>query len=51
MLIAVPFVVWVMIPYFEGVPGGIRRVCFVDGASRMTCFLRIMLPLSLPGIM
>ena len=49
MLIAVPFVVWVMIPYFEGVP--VEESALIDGASRMTCFLRIMLPLSLPGIM
>lgn len=51
MLIAVPFVVWVMIPYFEGVPVELEESALIDGASRMTCFLRIMLPLSLPGIM
>ena len=51
ILIAVPFVVWVMIPYFEGVPVELEESALIDGASRMTCFLRIMLPLSLPGIM
>ena len=51
MLIAVPFVVWVMIPYFEGVPVELEESALIDGASRMTCFLKIMLPLSLPGIM
>lgn len=51
MLIAVPFVVWVMIPYFEGVPVELEESALIDGASRMTCLLRIMLPLSLPGIM
>lgn len=50
MLIAVPFVVWVMIPYFEGVPVELEESALIDGASRMTCFLKIMLPLSRPGI-
>ena len=51
MLISVPFVVWVMIPYFESVPKELEESALIDGASRTRCFFSVMLPLSLPGIM
>lgn len=49
MLIGLPMIVWIMIPFFEKLPAALEEAALVDGASRMQAFLRIMLPLSLPG--
>lgn len=50
MLIGLPLIVWIMIPYFEKLPGDLEESAMVDGCSRMQAFLRIMLPLSVPGL-
>lgn len=50
MLIGLPMVVWVMIPYFEKLPRGLEESAMVDGATRLQAFLRIMLPLAVPGL-
>lgn len=50
MLIGVPFVVWVMIPYFQSIPKELLDSALIDGASQFGLFARIMLPLSVPGI-
>jgi len=44
------FVVWMMRSYFKDVPQEMEEAALVDGASRFTAFLRVALPLSVPGI-
>jgi ABC-type glycerol-3-phosphate transport system permease component len=44
------FVVWMMRSYFADVPKEMEEAAYVDGASRFTAFLRVALPLSVPGI-
>ena len=44
------FVVWMMRSYFQDVPQEMEEAALVDGASHLDAFLRIALPLSLPGI-
>jgi multiple sugar transport system permease protein len=44
------FVVWMMRSYFKDVPQEMEEAALVDGASRFTAFLRVALPLSIPGI-
>jgi multiple sugar transport system permease protein len=44
------FVVWMMRSYFADVPKEMEEAALVDGASHFTAFLRVALPLSIPGI-
>ena len=50
MLIALPIVVWIMSTYFSAIPRELEESAMVDGATRQYAFLRIILPLSGPGI-
>ncbi|MGI8476653.1 MAG: carbohydrate ABC transporter permease [Thermomicrobiales bacterium] len=45
-----PFVIWMMRSYFEGVPAELEESAMVDGSTRLGVFLRITLPLSFPGL-
>ena len=51
MIIALPFIVWVMIPYFESIPKELEEAAFIDGVTRFGAFIKIAIPLSVPGIM
>lgn len=44
------FVVWMMRSYFADVPKEMEEAALVDGASKFTAFIKIALPLSIPGI-
>ena len=44
------FVVWMMRSYFQDVPQEMEEAALVDGASHFQAFLKIALPLSVPGI-
>lgn len=46
----VPFSVWLMITYFQDLPRELEEAAAVDGASRLTTFLRIMVPQVRGGI-
>lgn len=50
MLVGLPFIVWVMIPFFEAIPSELDEAARVDGGSILGTFLRIILPISGPGI-
>jgi trehalose/maltose transport system permease protein len=50
MLFALPFTVWVLRGFFQGLPKELEEAAYVDGASPFTTFWRIMLPLALPGL-
>lgn len=45
-----PFVIWLMRSYFDGVPFELEESAMVDGSTRLGVFLKIALPLSLPGL-
>lgn len=44
------FAVWMIQSYFATIPKDLEEASWMDGAGRFTSFLRIFLPLSLPGI-
>ncbi|MBP8973885.1 MAG: carbohydrate ABC transporter permease [Anaerolineae bacterium] len=46
----IPFAVWIMRDFFDGLPVDLEESARVDGASRWTAFVRIVLPLSAPGL-
>ena len=50
MLVAVPFIIWIMVPHFENLPQDLEQAAMIDGCSQNMIFIRIMLPLSTPGI-
>jgi len=45
-----PFSCWLMIGFFRGIPGEIGEAARVDGCSWASVFWRIVMPLSLPGL-
>jgi multiple sugar transport system permease protein len=50
MLVGLPFVTWVMIAFFEGLPVDLEQAAQVDGTTAIGAFFRVALPLSTPGI-
>lgn len=50
MLVTMPFIIWVMIPFFEGLPQELEESARVDGCTTTGAFIRILLPISWPGI-
>jgi len=47
---SIPFVVWIMAGYFQTVPRELEEAARIDGASRFQAFLRVALPLAVPGL-
>jgi ABC-type glycerol-3-phosphate transport system permease component len=46
----IPFAVWLLRSFFLNIPKGIEDAGLVDGCSRMQVLLRIVLPISGPGL-
>ena len=49
MAILVPLATWMLKGYFDGIPRELDEAAFVDGCSRFQAFLRVLLPVSVPG--
>lgn len=47
---SVPYAVWMLVGFFKTVPLGIEEAARVDGANKVQTFVRIVLPLVMPGI-
>lgn len=47
---ALPFVIWLMLGFFQDMPDDIEKAAIVDGCSLWQRFIQIVLPLGLPGI-
>ena len=45
---ALPFCVWMLSAYFQHLPREIEEAALIEGASRVTAFFRIILPMSRP---
>lgn len=50
MLVGLPYIVWIMVPYFENIPIELEESARVDGCTIQQAFFRIVLPISGPGI-
>ncbi len=48
--ITIPFSIWLLKSFLDEMPVELEEAALVDGASRLQAFLRITLPLALPGI-
>ena len=45
-----PFCTWLLLGYFRSVPLELEEAALVDGCSRMSALVRIILPISLPAL-
>jgi multiple sugar transport system permease protein len=46
-----PFVVWILIGFFQGIPRELEDAARVDGANAFQAFRQVILPVSLPGLL
>lgn len=47
---SVPFATWMMISYFNAIPRSLDEAAMVDGCSAIGAMFRVVLPLTLPGV-
>jgi multiple sugar transport system permease protein len=47
----VPFSIWLLMGFFKTIPPELEDAALVDGASRLTALVRVVFPLSVPGIL
>jgi multiple sugar transport system permease protein len=45
-----PFLSWILMGFFEGVPGDLEGAALIDGATPWGAFWRVVIPVSLPGL-
>jgi multiple sugar transport system permease protein len=45
-----PFVVWILAGFFQGLPVEVEEAALVDGATRMQILLRVVVPMAAPGL-
>jgi len=48
--LASPFCTWLLVSFFESIPQELEESAAVDGANAVTRFVRIVLPISMPGV-
>jgi multiple sugar transport system permease protein len=48
--INMPFVMWTMLSFYEGIPTTLDEAAYVDGASSFQTFRRVILPICTPGL-
>jgi multiple sugar transport system permease protein len=47
----VPFSIWLMMGFFKTIPRELEDAALIDGASRLGSLVRVVFPISLPGIL
>ncbi|HYZ25215.1 MAG TPA: carbohydrate ABC transporter permease [Rhodopila sp.] len=45
-----PFAIWLLTSYFEGIPQELDQAAMIDGATRMQALWSVVLPLAVPGV-
>ena len=45
-----PFVMWTMLSFYEGIPTTLDEAAYVDGANSLQTFRRVILPICTPGL-
>ncbi|WP_144875006.1 carbohydrate ABC transporter permease [Microbacterium sp. 1.5R] len=50
VFVTMPLVVAIMSSFFDGIPEELEEAAQIDGSSRIGAFVRVVLPLSVPGI-
>lgn len=47
---SIPFATWMMISYFNAIPRSLDEAAMVDGCSALGAMVKVVLPLTLPGV-
>jgi ABC-type glycerol-3-phosphate transport system permease component len=47
---SLPFCIWMMKGFFDGIPRELDQAALVDGCTHLSAFTRVILPLSVPGL-
>ena len=47
----VPFSIWLLMGFFKGIPMELEDAALVDGCSRLKALVRVVFPISMPGIL
>lgn len=50
LLFTIPYAAMILVGFFEDIPRSLEEAAWIDGCSRIEAFVRIALPLTLPGI-
>ena len=45
-----PFSIWILKGYYDTIPRDLEEAALIDGATRMSAFFRIIIPLSTPAL-
>jgi multiple sugar transport system permease protein len=48
--ITIPFATWILMGFFKTIPRDLEEAAMVDGYSRLSAFLRVIMPLSRSGV-
>jgi multiple sugar transport system permease protein len=48
--VAIPFAVWMLTSYIGTIPKSLDEAAMIDGCSRLAALRRVVLPLTMPGI-
>ena len=48
--INMPVVMWTMLSFYEGIPTTLDEAAYIDGASSLQTFSRVILPICMPGV-
>jgi len=47
----IPFAIWLLMGFFKSIPQELEDAALIDGCSRLGAFARIVVPISIPGIL
>ncbi len=47
----IPFCTWLLMGFFKGIPRDIEEQAMIDGHTRFSAFIHVILPLAVPGLM
>ena len=50
LVISLPLVIWLMKGFFDEIPPALEEAAMIDGCTPVSAFLRVALPLALPGL-
>ena len=50
LALTLPFTIWFLTLYFNGIPEDFEDAALIDGCSRFQALVRVVLPMSLPGL-
>lgn len=48
--LSIPFCTWLLMGFFKSIPRDLEEAAMVDGYSRLMAFIKVVMPLSRPGI-